>query len=85
VHLQVKLLYQACVSPDSNLADAKKWLETLFDLKSIEGVMDFAAKLGLFVFYEVNIDARPLSMVSTVHYCMAVWIFRIFTVILPII
>ena len=59
-------MYQACINNgESDLTDNEAWIKQLFDFTTIEDVMNFAAELGFFVFYEVNVEWGPLSMVRT--------------------
>ena len=59
----MKLLYQKCLSDDSDVTDVTDWINKVFDFSTAEEVMNFAAELGVFVLYEVNVDLSPLRMV----------------------
>ncbi|XP_063673919.1 neprilysin-like isoform X1 [Bolinopsis microptera] len=65
----VKTMYQACINNgESDLTDNDAWIKRLFDFTTIEDVMNFAAELGYFVFYEVNVEWGPLSMNPVARY-----------------
>ena len=69
VLLQVKTLHQACINPKSNMEDIEGWLDKIFGFTTINEVMNFAAELGVFVFYEVDVEKSPLRMVSANNEC----------------
>ena len=69
VLLQVKTLHQACINPNSNMEDIEGWVDKIFGFTTINEVMNFAAELGVFVFYEVDVEKSPLRMVSANNEC----------------
>ena len=45
------------------MTDVTDWIDKVFEFSTAEEVMNFAAELGVFVLYEVNVELSPLRMV----------------------
>lgn len=57
------MLYQKCTSDDHDVSDVNEWIRKVFDSSTAEEVMKFAAELGVFVLYDVDVFSSPLRMV----------------------